>query len=286
MKNFNNSRRLLFLLSIAVLLIFYWETQAISLVVIELFFAAILVYIDKFYYLKQHSFMSIIGNISFIFAILLFRIVFYEERNISLDNILIPNTDEFLLISLLIVSAVLFPFYFYAKHYEKLFEKSDFFKKEEKVIDAIAEENFISNYKVKTHDVNQSIISKKDQNLNIEKEKAMHMAFCRGCGKQIHETAKMCPHCGYQISLNEEELEGKKDWMTIAAAGIALISIFNWAGINTWSHEIKSGLLFMSVVSIALSSAVLAKKPKGKVINIISLLVSAFTLLLIIGRMS
>lgn len=22
------------------------------------------------------------------------------------------------------------------------------------------------------------------------------MVFCRGCGKEIHETALMCPHCG------------------------------------------------------------------------------------------
>lgn len=24
----------------------------------------------------------------------------------------------------------------------------------------------------------------------------MAMVFCRGCGKEIHETAPMCPHCG------------------------------------------------------------------------------------------
>ncbi|MCV5084492.1 zinc-ribbon domain-containing protein, partial [Escherichia coli] len=22
------------------------------------------------------------------------------------------------------------------------------------------------------------------------------MVYCRGCGKEIHETAKSCPHCG------------------------------------------------------------------------------------------
>jgi TM2 domain-containing membrane protein YozV len=26
----------------------------------------------------------------------------------------------------------------------------------------------------------------------------MAMVFCRGCGKEIHETAPFCPHCGYQ----------------------------------------------------------------------------------------
>ncbi len=24
----------------------------------------------------------------------------------------------------------------------------------------------------------------------------MSMVFCRGCGKQIHQTANACPHCG------------------------------------------------------------------------------------------
>jgi hypothetical protein len=24
----------------------------------------------------------------------------------------------------------------------------------------------------------------------------MSMVFCRGCGKEIHETAPVCPHCG------------------------------------------------------------------------------------------
>jgi predicted RNA-binding Zn-ribbon protein involved in translation (DUF1610 family) len=26
----------------------------------------------------------------------------------------------------------------------------------------------------------------------------MSMVFCRGCGKEIHETALTCPHCGAQ----------------------------------------------------------------------------------------
>jgi TM2 domain-containing membrane protein YozV len=26
----------------------------------------------------------------------------------------------------------------------------------------------------------------------------IEMIFCRGCGKEIHETAPMCPHCGFQ----------------------------------------------------------------------------------------
>ena len=31
----------------------------------------------------------------------------------------------------------------------------------------------------------------------------MSMIFCRGCGKEIHETASTCPHCGApQVAIN------------------------------------------------------------------------------------
>jgi TM2 domain-containing membrane protein YozV len=36
-----------------------------------------------------------------------------------------------------------------------------------------------------------------DKNQYIRGEK-MEMVFCRGCAKEIHETAPSCPHCGYQ----------------------------------------------------------------------------------------
>jgi len=47
----------------------------------------------------------------------------------------------------------------------------------------------------------------------------MGMMFCRGCGKQIHETAPMCPHCGAPQSAQ--------------AAGAAAIAIPD--GIKGWS---------------------------------------------------
>ena len=28
----------------------------------------------------------------------------------------------------------------------------------------------------------------------------MNLVFCRGCGKEIHESAPSCPHCGAQVT--------------------------------------------------------------------------------------
>jgi uncharacterized membrane protein YhaH (DUF805 family) len=33
----------------------------------------------------------------------------------------------------------------------------------------------------------------------------MTMVFCRGCGKEIHETAPICPHCGAPQTVQSEQ---------------------------------------------------------------------------------
>ncbi|MFJ5161956.1 NINE protein [Pantoea sp. NPDC088449] len=42
------------------------------------------------------------------------------------------------------------------------------------------------------------------------------MVFCRGCGKEIHESAKACPHCG---ATQSTQTQGNKS--RIAAALLA-----------------------------------------------------------------
>lgn len=62
----------------------------------------------------------------------------------------------------------------------------------------------------------------------------MAMVFCRGCGKEIHETASACPHCGAQqtaqIRNNEPIPDGVKGW----SWGAFLLN-WIWAiGNRTW----------------------------------------------------
>lgn len=42
------------------------------------------------------------------------------------------------------------------------------------------------------------------------------MVFCRGCGKEIHESAKACPHCGATQGINTQGTKSR-----IAAALLA-----------------------------------------------------------------
>lgn len=38
----------------------------------------------------------------------------------------------------------------------------------------------------------------------------MNMVFCRGCGKEIHETALSCPHCGAQQTGPKQQSSSSK----------------------------------------------------------------------------
>lgn len=49
----------------------------------------------------------------------------------------------------------------------------------------------------------------------------MNMVFCRGCGKEIHEEAPMCPHCGAP-----QHLVTKKSTMALVFFGIFWTFVF------------------------------------------------------------
>ncbi|MGV8891720.1 MAG: hypothetical protein ACOH2K_01970 [Burkholderiaceae bacterium] len=62
----------------------------------------------------------------------------------------------------------------------------------------------------------------------------MGMVFCRGCGKEIHEAAPTCPHCGalqsVKSSVNAPMPDGVKGW----SWGAFLLN-WVWAiGNRTW----------------------------------------------------
>jgi len=112
----------------------------------------------------------------------------------------------------------------------------------------------------------------------------MGMVFCRGCGKEIHETASMCPHCGYQYSDEAVVGEKKNQWMAIVSSILALLCLLNWLSISKWTHDTIVGLWMFSIISVVLSSVSLSQKHRGKIFNFISIGVSILTMLILIGQ--
>lgn len=71
----------------------------------------------------------------------------------------------------------------------------------------------------------------------------MAMVFCRGCGKEIHETAWACPHCGAPQSPGQDgPLRSLKD-QTIAALLCAFLGAFG--GHRFYLGKNGSGIIYI-----------------------------------------
>lgn len=62
----------------------------------------------------------------------------------------------------------------------------------------------------------------------------MGMIFCRGCGKEIHESAPACPHCGAPQSVKSTTIETIPDGIKGWSWGAFLLSGFWAIGNKTW----------------------------------------------------
>ena len=117
----------------------------------------------------------------------------------------------------------------------------------------------------------------------------MTMVYCRGCGKEIHETAPTCPQCGF-VQFSQTTHQGNASvtdsmWMAVTAFVCAVLSFLNWMEIEHWSKDVKIGLWMFSIVSMVLGITTLQQNRKGKVIAGISIVVSALTILILIDKM-
>jgi predicted RNA-binding Zn-ribbon protein involved in translation (DUF1610 family) len=66
------------------------------------------------------------------------------------------------------------------------------------------------------------------------------MVFCRGCGKEIHETAVSCPNCGAPQSSVTESSEKR------ILPAFLLCFFLGWAGVHRfYVGKIGTGLLML-----------------------------------------
>ena len=62
----------------------------------------------------------------------------------------------------------------------------------------------------------------------------MAMVFCRGCGKEIHESAPSCPHCGAPQGLPDTREEAIPDGVKGWSWGAFMLSPIWAIGNRTW----------------------------------------------------
>ena len=110
----------------------------------------------------------------------------------------------------------------------------------------------------------------------------MSMVFCRGCGKELHESAPICPHCGFVQSSNAKVKDSI--WMAVTAFVLTVLCFLNWLNLPNWDADMETGLWMFSILSLVFASLSLQQNRKLKVLSIISIVIASLTMLILIGR--
>ena len=95
----------------------------------------------------------------------------------------------------------------------------------------------------------------------------MVMVFCRGCGKEVHNSAQMCPHCGAQQGAKALPRKGSDpQWASITSFVCGLISfllILNEPG-GRWDHDTVIGGLLLGGITAIFGVIALAGKQSAQ----------------------
>ncbi|WP_323011287.1 zinc ribbon domain-containing protein [Castellaniella sp.] len=112
----------------------------------------------------------------------------------------------------------------------------------------------------------------------------MAMIFCRGCGKEIHDSATACPHCGATQSGSSSGQQGSK-WMAITALVLGIFAILATmaAFADGADSEQILGIILFGVVSLVFAIISLVQKRWGKGLSIAGIVMSAISLLALFG---
>lgn len=108
------------------------------------------------------------------------------------------------------------------------------------------------------------------------------MAFCRGCGKEMHETAPHCPECGApQVSRGAAASDSS--WLAISSLVSAILAGICALQVETFDHDQITGGVALSVIGLVSGAINLQQKRPGKGLAITAVVMSAVSLLVLIG---
>lgn len=115
------------------------------------------------------------------------------------------------------------------------------------------------------------------------------MVFCRLCGKEVHETASACPHCGgvqHLISAPPHQTSDGPLWVPITSLVLGIICILAFSDVSKLDKDAILGLGSFSVAGLVLGAVSLNKQKTGKGMAITGVLLSSLALLAFIGMFS
>jgi peptidoglycan/LPS O-acetylase OafA/YrhL len=112
------------------------------------------------------------------------------------------------------------------------------------------------------------------------------MVFCRRCGKGIHDSVSVCPHCSWIQSSTVTPLhhiDGEVLWIPIASMIIGIMCGLVLFGNSKWDDDTRLGLGVLSTVGLVLGVVSINQQRTGKGMAITGIVLSTITLLAFIG---
>lgn len=110
----------------------------------------------------------------------------------------------------------------------------------------------------------------------------MAMSFCRGCGKEIHESASSCPHCGATQADNKKVENTDSKWMAITSLCLTILGALVIAvslGDTYPDEEAVQGAIMFAFIGLVFGAVSLIQKRWGKGLSIGSLVLAVITIL-------
>lgn len=115
------------------------------------------------------------------------------------------------------------------------------------------------------------------------------MLFCRCCGKEVHETALSCPHCGgvqNSTAISVAQLPDGVLWVPITSMVLGIICVLAFFDDSQWDKDTVFGLGSLSVAGFIFGVISLNKQKTGRGMAIVGVVLSSISMLALIGMLS
>ena len=109
----------------------------------------------------------------------------------------------------------------------------------------------------------------------------MAMVFCRGCAKEIHETAPACPQCGasqHVASSATQNIVSGSPWMSIVSLVLGIISVLAMFDDSEWNNDTIVGLVIFAGIGLTFGIITIIQKRSGQNIAISGIVLSVISL--------
>ncbi|WP_432239565.1 zinc-ribbon domain-containing protein [Herbaspirillum robiniae] len=111
----------------------------------------------------------------------------------------------------------------------------------------------------------------------------MPMVFCRGCGKEIHDTAPFCPQCGATQAQVDINASGSPTWLAISSIVLAILAAICAVQVNSFDKDQIVGGISISIIALVAGAINLQQKKPGKGMSVTAVIMAAVSFLIFIG---